>query len=77
MNYEVANDLIRMGDEIEHQISVKTSEKTHKTAPSRPAPCVPASKGTDKIAFPNKQVSIDDHLKGKIFIIDILASVRL
>ena len=68
---EVANDLIRMGDEIEHQISVPASEKTDKTAPSRPAPCVPASSGTDKTAFPNKQVSTDDHLKGKIFIIDI------
>ena len=66
---EVANDLIRMGDEIEQQISVPVSEKTDKTAPTRPAPCVPAPSGTDKV-FPNKQVSTDDHLKGNLLIID-------
>ena len=66
---EVANDLIRMGDEIEQQISVPASEKTDKTAPTRPAPCVPTPSGTDKIVFPNKQVSTDDHLKGNFLII--------
>ena len=67
---EVANDLIRMGDEIEHQISVPASEKTDKTAPTQPAPCVPPPSGTDKTVFPNKQVSTDDHLKGNLLIID-------
>ena len=66
---EVANDLIRMGDEIEHQISVPASEKTDRTAPSRPVPCVPTPSGTDKTVFPNKQVSTDDHLKGNVLII--------
>ena len=66
---EVANDLIRMGDEIEHQISVPASEKTDKTAPTRPAPCVPPPSGTDKTVFPNKQVSTDDHLKGNFLMI--------
>ena len=66
---EVANDLIRMGDEIEQQISVPASEKTDKTAPTRPAPCVPTPSGTDKTVFPNKQVSTDDHLKGNFLII--------
>ena len=65
---EVANDLIRMGDEIEHQISVPASEKTDKTAPTRPAPCVPSHSGPDK-GFPNKQVSTDDHLKGNFLLI--------
>ena len=50
---EVANDLIRMGDEIEQQISVPASEKTDKTAPTRPAPCVPTPSGTEKTVFPN------------------------
>ena len=66
---EVANDLIRMGDEIEQQISVPASEKTDKTAPTRPAPRVPSPSGTDKTVFPNRQVSTDDHLKGNFLMI--------
>ena len=55
---EVANDLIRMGDEIEQQISSTPSEMTKsadKTAPNL----------VDKTLIPSKQVSTDDHLKGK------------
>ena len=49
---EVANDLIRMGDEIEQQIS--TADKSDIKIATRTAPDVP-----------NKQVSTDEHLKGK------------
>ena len=54
---EVANDLIRMGDEIEQQISSTPSEtkSADKTAPNL----------IDKTLIPSKQVSTDDHLKGK------------
>ena len=45
---EVANDLIRMGDEIEQQISTADKSDTNRVAP-----------------VPNKQVSTDEHLKGK------------
>ena len=58
-----------MEDEIEQQIAVPVSEKTDKTAPNRPAPCVPPPIGTDKTVFPNKQVSTDDHLKHNFLII--------